>query len=67
MEDGLEVRVRERLDPVEWAHRAVPAQNRRLADLQMDVAGAELDGTLENCIQVHGAIRGCIGSPGRPL
>ena len=67
LQHRLEVAGAELLLPVEWRHRAVAAQDRRLADLEMDVARAEVDAALEDGVQVHGAVGGCIGSPAKGL
>ena len=45
---------------------AVDPADRRLADLQVDVGGAELDGTQEKTVQIHRLDRG-IGRIGRFL
>ena len=60
LERRLEVVVRERRDPLDGAERAVATDDRRLADLEVDVARAELDGCPQGEIEVHGA-RPCIG------
>jgi hypothetical protein len=49
----LEVVIRQRLDAGHGPERAVATEDRRLADLQMDVARAELDGAPEGRVQVH--------------
>jgi hypothetical protein len=53
VEDGLEVARGERWR-VEALDRAVAPDDRRLAELQVHVARADLDGVQEQAIQVHG-------------
>ena len=67
VEDERELLLAEHRQVVHRAERAVAAKDRRLADLQMDVACAELDGALEGGVQVHGAVAACIGSGRRRL
>ena len=54
VEHALEVRIRERRDAVEGEEVAVVAKDRRLADLQVDVAGVQADRAAEERVQVHG-------------
>src|SRR5207237_3531359 len=61
----------ERRVPLEGAELAVESKDRRLADLEVDIAGAELDGAREQTVQIHansneGSAGGGPGfSPGR--
>ena len=52
-EDGVELRVVERRPAVEREQRAVAAKDRRLADLQVDVARAGLDGAQKHGVEIH--------------
>src|SRR5204862_7856208 len=53
LEHGLDVAVGDDRRLFEWAERAVTPKDRRDADLQVDVAGAELDGAPEQEIEFH--------------
>ena len=52
-EDRVEVLLLERREAVHRVEIAVATEDRRLADLQMNVAGAELDGAPEQVVQIH--------------
>ena len=66
LEHGLQVGVRQRRALVESAELAVAPEHGRLAELQVDVAGAEVDGTREETVEIHAA-RTKIGRIGREL
>ena len=63
---ALEVFVGERRGARNGPELAVAPENRRLAELQVNVGGAELHGAPEHVIEIHGR-RADIGSPSRPL
>jgi alkylhydroperoxidase family enzyme len=66
LEDGLRVTIRQDWALLQWAEVAVATKDRRDADLQVDVARAELDGAPEQGIQFHGG-HTCIGMSPRRL
>ena len=55
LERGREVGVAQGRPAFEGAELAVASDDRRLAELQVDVAGAELDGAREQSVQIHTA------------
>ena len=61
-QDLLELRHLERRPAVEPLQRAVVAHDRRLADLQVDVAGAGGDSVLEQGMEIHENLIGSLES-----
>ena len=62
-ERRLEIAVEQGRMVREQAELAVPPHDGRLADFQMDVARAELDGARQYRIQVHGVVIGTDAAP----
>ncbi len=61
LEDALGIAVGDHRRLLERGERTVAPEDRRNADLQVDVARAELDGASEQEIEFHGG-HSCIGS-----
>jgi len=66
-EDRAECVVVERVDVAHRLQVAVDPADRRLADLEVDVGGAELDGAQEEVVEVHRPLRRGIGGRGHFL
>src|SRR4029453_15591899 len=54
VEDRVEIGLGQSRMLVHRQHRAVAAQHRRPVELEVNIAGAELDGALQQDVQVHG-------------
>ncbi len=65
-EHDLEVGLAERGPALERRQLAVAPEHGRLPELQVDVAGAELDGAFEQGVEIHGGTA-CIGTAARGL
>src|SRR4051812_10049666 len=53
VEEALEPLRCERLPPVEGLERAVESDERRAPGLEMDIAGAQVDGGSQQAVQIH--------------